>query len=92
MNSDACGSSYVPFAKGISVWSDRSDLSGRDDSAGRSASTFWETGMRKLKAIALRAHLSTEIAVCATRLHACLELLRQTHNGTWTHLPLATTR
>ena len=41
-----------------------------------SASAFWESRLRQLKAIALREHRSAVTAVSEMRLLACIELLR----------------
>ena len=67
----------------VHLWVERNGVifRGKSTSPAQSALAFWRSGLRQLKAIALREHRSAATAVRGARLHACLDILSQVPTG-----------
>ena len=74
---DASGLLYTPCSKVFSVWSSCGGVGRETTSPAHSALAFWRSGLRQLKAIAMREHRSAATAIRGARLHACLDILSQ---------------
>ena len=67
----------------VYLWVERNAVifEGKTTSPAHSALAFWRSGLRQLKAIAMREHRSAATAVRRARLHACLDILSQVPTG-----------